>query len=219
MPAKEEQAENWKQRLRRIDFLGATILIAAVFALLLGLDRGSNISWRSKICLIPLCLSFPLFAAFILVEFKVATEPFAPGRVIFARSLFACFLCNFFSFAGWLAALFYIPLYYQAVQGYSATQSGLLLIPSIICGVSGSLFGGVYMQKTGKYYWITAISYAGLTAGMLAVFLFSGIIANSTVGIVLGACVCGFCNGIGVTTTLIGLSEFSPSTLNLGILS
>jgi hypothetical protein len=49
-----------------------------------------------------------------LVELKVAAEPFAPGRIVFERSLFACYLCNFFSFAGWLSALFYVPLFFQA---------------------------------------------------------------------------------------------------------
>ena len=64
--------------------------------------------------LVPLCLAVPLFIAFMLVELKVAAEPFAPGRIVLERSLIACYLCNFFSFAGWLSALFYVPLFFQA---------------------------------------------------------------------------------------------------------
>lgn len=90
------------------------MLVSAVFTLLLGLDRGSNLSWTAAIALVPLCLAFPLFALFIYVELRVAVEPFAPGRVVFERSLFACYLCNFFAFAGWLSALFYVPLFFQA---------------------------------------------------------------------------------------------------------
>ncbi|KAK5013550.1 major facilitator superfamily domain-containing protein [Cryomyces antarcticus] len=203
LPARDQS--NWKAKLRRIDFLGAAILIAAVFTLLLGLDRGSNVSWRDKVTLIALCTSLPLFAIFVGVEMKVAAEPFAPGHIIFERTLFACYLCNFFSFCGWLAALFYIPLFFQAVDGLSATQAGVRLIPGIICGVSGSLFAGFYMQRTARYYWLTVIAYSCLVIGMTTIFLFSGIIANSTLGMITGMCVCGFSNGIGVTTSLIAL--------------
>ncbi|KAI5202499.1 hypothetical protein AUEXF2481DRAFT_8843 [Aureobasidium subglaciale EXF-2481] len=201
---KREQTD-WKVKLRRIDFVGAAILIGAVFTLLLALDRGSNVSWKANITIISISLSIPLFILFILVEMKVAAEPFAPGHIIFNRSLFACYLCNFFSFSGWLAALFYIPLYFQAVDGLTATQAGVRLIPGIIAGVSGSLFGGFYMQRTGKFYYLTVIAYTCLVIGMAFVFLFSGFVANSTLGMIIGMCICGFSNGIGVTSTLIGL--------------
>ncbi|THW45767.1 MFS general substrate transporter [Aureobasidium pullulans] len=201
---KREQTD-WKQNLRRIDFLGAAILICAVFTLLLALDRGSNVSWKANITIISISLSIPLFILFVFVEMKVASEPFAPGHIIFNRSLFACYLCNFFSFSGWLAALFYIPLYFQAVDGLTATQAGVRLIPGIIAGVSGSLFGGFYMQRTGKFYWLTVIAYTCLVVGMTTVFLFTGFVVNSTIGIIIGMCICGSGNGVGVTSTLIGL--------------
>lgn len=61
------------------------------------------------------------------------------------------------------------------------------------------------MQKTGKFYWITIIAYTALAGGMTGIFLFSGIVVHSTLGIILCMCVNGFGNGIGITTTLIGL--------------
>lgn len=199
---------DWRAKLRRVDFSGALILVSAVFALLLALDHGSNVSWGSFLTLISLGLSVPFFALFLFVETKLASEPFAPGHIILSKGLIACYACNFFSFAGWLAALFYIPLYFQAVKGLSATQAGVRLIPSIIAGVSGSLFSGIYMQKTGKYFWLTVATYTNLTIGMTTILLFSGVLTDSMVGIVIGMVICGFSNGIGVTTSLIGLSEY-----------
>ncbi|KZF26225.1 MFS general substrate transporter [Xylona heveae TC161] len=196
---------HWKDKLRRVDFLGAFILVAAVFTLLLGLDRGSNVAWSATITIASLSISFPLFIIFVIVEMKVASEPFAPGHIIFERSLFASYLCNFFSFSGWLAALFYIPLYFQAVDGVSATQAGLRLLPSILCGVSGSLFAGYLMQHTGTYYWLTVAAYTFLAVGMVPVILFSGLVMNATVGIIIGMMICAFSNGIGVTSALIAL--------------
>ena len=143
------ESSNWRTKLARIDFPGALILVFAVFSLLLGLDHGSNMSWSSPITIASICISLLLFVLFVVVEQKYATEPFAPGRIIFERSLFACYLCNFFSFGGWLGCIFYIPLFYQAVDGFSSTQAGVRLLPAICAGVFGSLFGGILMQKTG----------------------------------------------------------------------
>ena len=201
----KRESSDWRSKLHRIDFLGAFVLVFAVFTLLLGLDRGSNDSWSATITIVSLCLSLPAFMLFVLIEMKVAVEPFAPGHIIFERSLFACYLCNFFSFGGWLSALFYIPLFFQAVDGFSATQAGVRLLPGIVAGVSGSLFGGILMQKSGKYYWLTICAYTTLTFGMVPILLSTGLITNSTYGISLGLVMCGFANGIGVTTSLIAL--------------
>ncbi|KAF1842374.1 uncharacterized protein K460DRAFT_409788 [Cucurbitaria berberidis CBS 394.84] len=201
----KQDHSHWKEKVAKIDWLGAVILIVAVFGLLLGLDRGSNISWRSPLAIAGLATT-PLFIVFVLVEKYVASNPFAPGRIILNKSLFACYLCNFFSFGGWLAVIFFLPLYWQVIRDdYRASQTGLLLAPSIICGVSGSLFSGFYMKRTAKYYWITVIAYTNLTVGLSLILLFAGTITKSLPVMLVGTCICAFSNGIGVTTTLIGL--------------
>ena len=104
-----------------------------------------------------------------------------------------------------MAILFYIPLFYQAVDGFSATQAGVGLLPNTIAAVSGSLFGGLLMQRTGKYYWLTVASYSISTLGTLLVILCTGLVVNNTYGISVGLVLGGFGLGIGTTTTLIGL--------------
>ena len=201
----KQEPSDWKTKLRRIDFLGAFVLVAAIILLLLGLDQGSNHSWSSPITIASLCVSFPLFLLFVFVEIKVAAEPFAPGRIIFERSLVACFLCNFFALGGWMTVLFYIPLFYQAVDGFSATQAGVRLLPNVFAGVSGSLTGGLLIQRTGKYYWLTVSSLSTAILGTLLIILCTGLVVNSTYGISVGLFLGGLCTGIGVTSTLIGL--------------
>lgn len=209
LPARDNS--HWKDKLRRIDFLGAIVLVGAVLGFLLGLDRGSNVSWKMPLTIVSLSISVVLFIVFALVEVYLAAEPFAPGHIIFNRTFFALYGCNFFSFGGWMAALFYIPLYFQAVDGVSATVAGLRLLPSILAGVTGSLFAGIVMKRTGKYYWLTIAAYSALTLGCFAIFLFSGGATTSLMPMILGMVVAALGNGIGVTTTLIGLSKLSLS--------
>ncbi len=203
LPQKEEK--HWKSNLGRIDFLGAIVLVFAVFGMLLSFDRGSNVSWSIPLSYGPLIGSVVFFGLFVLVEMRYATEPFAPGHVIFDRSLFAGYLCNFFSFGGWLSAIYYIPLFFQAVDGHGAAASGVRLLPAIVAGVLGSLLGGYGIKRTGKYYWLTVTAYTMLVIGMVVIFLFAGTIVNSTWGISIGMILCGFGNGVGVTTSLIAL--------------
>ncbi|KAH9868568.1 hypothetical protein J1614_007640 [Plenodomus biglobosus] len=202
MPAQDQS--HWKEKVLKVDFLGAAVLMVAVLGMLVGLDRGSNVLWSDPVTIAALCTA-PLFGVFVLVEMYVASNPFAPGHIILNKTLFACYLCNFFSFGGWLAALFYIPLYWQVIGDYRASQAGLLLVPSIVFGVVGSLFGGYYMKRTAKYYWITVIAYSNLTFGLALVMLFTGVIRESVPVMVVGSAICAFSNGLGVTTTLIGL--------------
>ena len=137
-------------KLSAIDFPGAALLILATTSLLLGLDTGSNVSWCSPLSVTCLGLVFPLFVLFVLVEVRYASNPFAPGRIIFDRSMVAAYAVNFFAMAGWFGMLFYVPLYYQAVDSVGASEAGVRLLPAIVCAVTGSLLGGLVIQKTGK---------------------------------------------------------------------
>ncbi|KAF3480651.1 uncharacterized protein GIQ15_05998 [Arthroderma uncinatum] len=208
MPATDQS--NWREKLKRVDFFGAFVLVVAVFGLILGLDRGGNVSWTLPITIISLAVSAVAFILFMVVESRFAVAPFAPIHITFGRGLLACYLTNFFSIGGWLAAIFYIPLFFQASDGSSAASAGMKLLPSILLGVSGSLFGGWLMKKTGKYYWITVWSYGLLSVGLIMIVLCSGVIIKSTPLIIIGMTMCAFGNGIGVTTTLIALIANAP---------
>ncbi|KAK2819424.1 hypothetical protein FQN49_007860 [Arthroderma sp. PD_2] len=203
MPVTDQS--NWWEKLKRVDFLGAVVLVVAVFGLILGFDRGGNVSWTQPITIVSLAISAVAFVLFMVVEARFAVAPFAPIHIMFGRGLVACYVTNFFSFGGWLAAIFYIPLFLQASDGSSAAGAGMKLLPSILLGVSGSLFGGWLMKKTGKYYWITVWSYALLFVGLIMIVLCSGVIVNSTPLLIIGTAMCAFGNGVGVTTTLIAL--------------
>ncbi|KEF62227.1 uncharacterized protein A1O9_00199 [Exophiala aquamarina CBS 119918] len=203
LPSHSDQ--NWRKKLARIDFLGAIVLVAAVFGLIFGMDRGSNTSWVRPITYGPIMASVGLFGLFIHVERHLAKEPFAPGHIIFNRTLIASYLCCAFSFGAWLSILYYLPLFYQAVDGFGATGAAVRLLPAIVAGVSGSLFSGMWIRWYGRYYWLTVSAYVLLAVGMAVILLFSGVILNNTYIISVGTVLSGFGNGIGVTSALIAI--------------
>ncbi|KAF4511724.1 hypothetical protein G6O67_003496 [Ophiocordyceps sinensis] len=195
--------DGWLAKLRRIDFLGALTLVLAVLALLAGLDFGSNLGWSHPLTVVSLSLTLPLFALFVLVETRVATNPFAPGRIIFDANILACYLANFFGSAGYFGILFFLPLYFQAVEGLNATMSGVLLVPAMVFSVAASLGGGWIVKKTGRFYWVTVGAY-----GVLFVSVFPILVSvwyRFTPGETMGLVMTAIGGGSGMTTTLVGL--------------
>jgi hypothetical protein len=212
-------------KLKRVDFAGAAALVSMTFALLLGLDRGGNISWRDNVTIISLALFVALFALFALIETRLAKEPFAPSRIIFNRSLIAGYLVNFFGLAAALTTLFNVSLYLQAALEKTASEAGLWLLPSIVASVLGSIAGGLVMQATGSYYVLTVAAYVFLLLGTAILPLVTGAVTHSVVGILVGERVrfhsiplssfsgrlsiglvlLSLGNGMGITTSLIAL--------------
>lgn len=197
--------EGFRKQIKRVDFLGAAILVSAVFSLLVGLDRAGNVMLNDNIVIGTMTFALLAFSLFVYVEGYIAAEPFAPGHIVKERTILASSISVFFAFGGYMGTLFYITLYYQAVAGLSAAESGLRIVPAIIGGVSGSLFGGIMMQTTGKFYHLTVGAYCVFVCGFLPILLLTGWLGRSTLGISLGLAATGFGNGIGVTSTLIAV--------------
>lgn len=180
------ESGNFKTNLKRVDFGGAISLVLTVFFLLFALDRGGNISWNDHYTIAALIAFGICFAIFAFIEMELASEPFAPRRIIVNRSLIASYLVNFFGIASAFTQIFHLSLYFQAVKGQSASKASLWLILGVLGGVTGSLGGGLIMQASGKFYVLTVLGYAALLLGTTTVTLTSGILVKSSVGIALG---------------------------------
>ncbi|ROV98361.1 hypothetical protein VMCG_07110 [Cytospora schulzeri] len=206
----KRDTSHWRQKLARVDFLGALFLVTAVLSLLVGLDNGSNAGWDKTATIVPLATTPFLFAIFLLVETRVAEHPFAPGHIILEPSLVAGYLCNFFGVLGQMPVLFFLPLLYQAVDGVSAAHAGLLLIPSSVFGVSASLGSGFVIRRTGRYYWVNAAGWGLLLLSTVPMVLFSGAWTNSQVGTSVALAMLATGAGTGITTSLVALLSNAP---------
>ncbi|KAI0311217.1 MFS general substrate transporter [Amylostereum chailletii] len=202
------EASHLRTRIQRIDFSGAFSLVTALLTLLIGLDRGGNIAWDDNFTVASLTAFAVSFILFVLVEVKIAKEPFAPMRVILNRGLIPSYLCNFFGVAAQICTLFYLSLYIQAVRNKSAADAGVALIPSVVASVVASLSGGIIIQATGKYYALTVLNYALMMCGNVLILLCAGTVAHSLAGLgreLSGLAFMAFGNGGGITTTLVSL--------------
>ncbi|MCF0096233.1 MDR family MFS transporter [Micromonospora sp. MH99] len=150
----------------RIDWLGAALLSVGITAIVLITTWGGNeYDWASPQILGLAVLALVALVAFGLVERRVP-EPILP-LALFANRNFALisvigFLLGFAMFG----AMNFLPLYQQTVQGASATNSGLLLLPLMFGMLVVSLVIGRAITKTGKYRAYPIIGGVVMTGGM-----------------------------------------------------
>jgi EmrB/QacA subfamily drug resistance transporter len=139
------------RRDHRIDYLGATLVVAAVSSLLLYLNwAGEHYGWTDTRALALVAAAVLLTIAFVLVENR-AIEPIIPMR-LFGNQIFS--VGNAFGFLTGLAmfgGVIFIPLYFQGVMGMSPTRSGLAMVPMVAGILTMSITSGLLVTKTGRY--------------------------------------------------------------------
>jgi EmrB/QacA subfamily drug resistance transporter len=136
---------------RPIDYLGASLLVAGASSLLLITVLGGDMyPWTSPTVLGLAAFGVAAIAAFVAVEMR-ATEPLVPLSLfrvpVFTRGSTVALLAQ----AALLGALVFMPLYFQAVAGVSATASGLLLLPVISTMLVTSITSGRLITRFGRY--------------------------------------------------------------------
>ena len=146
-----------KEKLGKIDVLGAILLLTALILMLIGLNSGGNIvPWNHPLVLSSLPLAAVSFIAFIWVDSRVS-EPIIPVRLLLERTVLSACLTNWFITMARFGLLFYGPIYFQ-IQGYSATQAGLRLIPDSFGVAFMSPVSGIIMRWTGRYYVLNVVT-------------------------------------------------------------
>jgi EmrB/QacA subfamily drug resistance transporter len=113
----------------RIDWLGAGLLAVGITALVLITTwGGSQYAWRSVQILGLAVLAVVTLVAFGYVE-RRAAEPILSLKLFADRNFALVSAIGFLLGFALFGAVNFLPLYQQTVQGASATNSGLLLLP------------------------------------------------------------------------------------------
>ncbi|KAI5464028.1 major facilitator superfamily-domain-containing protein [Mariannaea sp. PMI_226] len=136
---------------KRVDFLGAFLLVVAISVQLLGLSLGGNeLPWGSPWVVGALVGSVALFALFLSVESRTTAIPIIPLRLLHGRLPIATQVANVCAGMAAYGYLFMLPLFFQVVLLDSATTAGArLAIPSLATPIGG-VIAGVIMSRWGK---------------------------------------------------------------------
>lgn len=151
-PQRKVKEETWRQRFWQFDPYGTTVFMPAIICLLLALQwGGTTYAWNSWRIIFLFVMFGVLIAVFIFVQHKQQDNATVPPRVFFKRSVWAASSYSFCMGAALLGAVFYLPIWFQAVKGATAVDSGVMNLPMLLSIVVFSLIAGAVVTTVGYY--------------------------------------------------------------------
>ncbi|MET9435113.1 MFS transporter [Streptomyces sp. NPDC006551] len=150
----------------RLDVLGAILLAAAsTCVVLLTSWGGTEYAWNSRVVIGLGCGAAASTLLFLIVE-HFAPEPLIPLR-LFRDSVFTVTsLVGAVVGIALFGAASYLPTFLQMVEGATATESGLLMLPLMGGIVVASIVSGQLISRTGHYRIYPVLGGAVSVAGM-----------------------------------------------------
>jgi MFS family permease len=159
-----------KERMARIDFIGNTLLIASTVAILFALTyAGTKYDWSSWHIIVPLVLGLVGMITFHTYEAsRFCQAPTIPPHLFTNRTSSIAFFLTFIHALLLVWALYFLPVYFQAVLGSTPTRSGVQLLPTVLTMLPAAILGGAFLTKIGKYRPMHFAGLTLLTAGLAA---------------------------------------------------
>jgi EmrB/QacA subfamily drug resistance transporter len=165
----------------QIDYAGAAVLAAAITCIVLFTTwGGTQYAWGSAVNVGLMVAAVALLGALVLIE-RHSPEPIVPIHLFAMRTFSLSTGISFIIGVAMFGAIAFLPLFLQVVNGVSATDSGLLLIPLMLGLLTASITAGQVISRTGHYKLFPVIGSALATLGMLLLSTMGAGTARATV--------------------------------------
>ncbi|KAI8312748.1 Efflux pump roqT [Colletotrichum sp. SAR11_240] len=160
-------------RILRLDLAGTAAFFPAIVMLLLALQwGGADYAWDDSRIIGLFVGAGATAAVFVGIEIRQQDKGILPPRFFNNRDVLSAMLFALFVGAFFFPLVYYLALYFQVVQGDSAVQAGLKLLPYLISVVIASIASGALITAFGSYNPVILVSTAVLTAGMALIATF-----------------------------------------------
>ncbi|KAF2266333.1 MFS general substrate transporter, partial [Lojkania enalia] len=163
----------WKQQIKKFDLEGTILFLPAIVCLLLALQwGGSKYEWNNGRIIALLVLFGVLIIGFIVVQKWKQEEATVPPRVFLNRNVWGSAWFGSFLGAAFFVMVYYLPIWFQAIKGVSATKSGIMNLPAILGLVIISMVAGGLVTFIGYYtpFMLTSSTFMAIGAGLLSTF-------------------------------------------------
>ncbi|TIC99598.1 Efflux pump roqT [Colletotrichum higginsianum] len=140
------------EKLRQLDFAGTTVLVPGVVCLLLALQWGGvEYAWNNPRMIALLVLAAVLLVSFIAVQILLPETATVPPRIMRNRSIAFASWAAFFNGGHMMIFAYFLPIYFQAIQGVSAVDSGIRTLPLVLSMTVFAIVSGGVITRLGYY--------------------------------------------------------------------
>jgi EmrB/QacA subfamily drug resistance transporter len=128
---------------RRVDVVGAALCVLGLLGLVFALIEQPRYGWGSAVIAVPLLGGVLAFCSFLVYERRIA-EPMLKLELFARRNFAVANLETLTMYAGLSILFFFLVIFLQQVDGYSALRSGLTTIPvTVVMFVLSRRFGAL----------------------------------------------------------------------------
>ncbi|TVY85231.1 Rubrofusarin-specific efflux pump aurT [Lachnellula suecica] len=173
----EEEIEAAKLSLRekidQLDPIGTLCFLPGVVCLLLALQwGGSTYAWNDARIIVLWIIFGLLMIAFTGVQIWKQENATLPPRILKYRSVTTSTWFAFCISGSLTALVYFLPVWFQAIQGVSAVESGIRVLPVIIALVVSSIIAGGLVSAVGYYtpFLIACSVVMSVGAGLMTTF-------------------------------------------------
>ncbi|KAL7929789.1 MFS general substrate transporter [Trichoderma chlorosporum] len=162
-----------KEKIHRLDLSSLALFIPAIVCLILALQwGGTNYTWSNWRVFVLFIISGCFLFAFGFNQYRKGEEATVPPRIFLTRTVLFGSFYSFNTSGALYVAVYYLPIWFQAVKGASPFSSGVCGLPLVLSLVVSILTSGGITSIIGYYtptMWFGSILMA-LGAGMLTTF-------------------------------------------------
>ncbi|KAI8682762.1 hypothetical protein LRP88_05278 [Fusarium phalaenopsidis] len=165
--------ETLKRQFIRMDPIGTVLFLPGIVCLILALQwGGASYPWSDGRIIALFVVVGVLLLAFIGVQIWRQEDATTPPRIVSQRSV-ACGIVYAMCIGGGMISLLYtLPIWFQAIKGTSAIQSGIDTIPLVLSLVVGAIMSGAIITRTGYYvpWMFVATILTSVGSGLMTTF-------------------------------------------------
>ena len=146
-----DRQESTMAKLRRIDYVGNAILMAASISILIALTwAGPVYPWSDARILVPLIVGILGLVGFVVYEGSgFPSEPVMPIRLFPNRTSRIIYVNTFLNMVLIFWCYFFLPLYFQAVQMSTPSRSGVQMLPVALIAIPGAALSAFMLSRWG----------------------------------------------------------------------
>jgi EmrB/QacA subfamily drug resistance transporter len=149
----------------RIDYLGASVLVAALVPILIGLSNKQSGSWGDPTVGGLIAVGLLIAAVFVWIELR-SSDPIVPVRLFGNRAFAISVVAMFAASMAFFAPVVFLPRWFQVVGGASATQSGYQILALLGGLILSAILSGQIVARTGRYKPLAVASPVVLAIGL-----------------------------------------------------
>ena len=209
VPPPQAASATMREKIAKFDSIGTIVFLPGTVCLLLALQwGGTTYAWDNGRIIALLVLAGVLIFTFMAVQAWKEESATVPPRIVKQRSVASAFQYSTCVGSSMLTMAYFLPVWFQAIQGVSAVESGIRVLPFVLSLVLGTVSSGAITFRVGYYTPTMIISSIISSIG-------AGLITTWQVDTSLAKCIgyqilYGFGLGLGMQQSNVGVQTVLP---------